>query len=238
MLALTRSAIERYHMIDEGDKIAIGVSGGKDSLTLLCLMRELQRFYNKRFSIIALTIDPCFGGSAADYSEVESLCRQLGIQYIVNVKPFGGILFGAEGPRNPCSLCAKLRRGCLHNIAVEHGCNKLALGHHQDDAVETFLMNLLNGGTAACFKPVTHMSRKNIYVIRPLIFAEEKEVASFAHLNSLPVVKSACPADGITERARIKSLIAQLSKGYDALPKKLAGALQRGNISGWGLHSK
>jgi len=232
LLGLMRSAVERYNMINEGDKIAVGVSGGKDSLALLCLLYELQKFYPRRFSVTALTIDPCFG-EPMDFSGVESLCRKLEIKYIIERKPFGKILLGEKKGARPCSLCAKLRRGCLHNMTREQGCNKLALGHHQDDAAETFLMNLLNGGNAACFSPVTHMSRKDIYVIRPLIFASEREVAAFAGNNRLPVVKSTCPVDGETERARIKALIARLSEDYGALPGKLTGALQRGNISRW-----
>ena len=235
LLSLTRSAIDRYHMIDDGDKIAVGVSGGKDSLSLLCLMHELRQFYPKKFSLTALTVDPCFGGVTADYGEIETLCRRLGIQYILDRKPFGQILIQSESEMRPCGLCAKLRRGCLHNMAVAQGCNKLALGHHQDDAAETFLMNLLNGGTAGCFAPVTHMTRKDIHVIRPLIFAAEEEIAAFAGENHLPVVKSACPVDGATERARIKSLIAELSKDYSALPQKLVGALKKGGINGWGI---
>jgi len=232
LLGLMRSAVERYNMIHEGDRIAVGVSGGKDSLALLCLLCELQKFYPRRFSITALTIDPCFG-QPMDFSNVESLCRRLDVKYIIERKPFGEILSGEKKSSRPCSLCAKLRRGCLHNMTLEQGCNKLALGHHQDDAAETFLMNLLNGGTAACFAPVTHMSRKDIHVIRPLIFAAEREVAAFAQNNALPVVKSSCPVDGATERARIKYLIARLSEDYGALPCKLTGALQRGHINGW-----
>ena len=239
LLGLMRSAVERYNMIEAGDSIAVGVSGGKDSLALLCLLGELQKFYPKRFSLTAVTIDPGFGGQPADYSGTQALCRQMETSYVISQKNFGEILFEPQNgirnknSRHPCSLCAKLRRGCLHNLAIELGCNKLALGHHRDDAAETFLMNLLRGGRASCFAPVTHMDRKGIYVIRPLIFASEGEVAAFAQNNRLPIVKSACPVDGATERARIKSLIAELSKDYDALPQKLVGALQKGGINGW-----
>ena len=230
LLGLFRSAIDRYHMINEGDRIAVGVSGGKDSLALLCLLHELQKFYPKKFSLTALTIDPLFGGEPADYSAVASLCREMDMPYIISSKPLGKIL---KEEARPCSLCAKLRRGILHNLTIEQGCSKLALGHHQDDAAETFLMNLLNGGRINCFSPITHMDRKNIYVIRPMIFASEREVASFAKNNDLPVVKSTCPVDGSTERSRIKSLIAELSEEYEALPQKLVGAMQKDGVNGW-----
>ena len=236
MLGLLRSAIDNYGMIEEGDRIAIGLSGGKDSVALLCLLYELQQFYPKRFSIIALTIDPGFAKS--DYTELVSLCESMNIEHVLSKQPFGKILFEIRKEKRPCSLCAKLRRGCLHSIAIEHECNKIALGHHHDDAAETFLMNILNGGNARCFSPVTYMSRKNIHVIRPLIFAPEHEVALFVKENELPTVKSACPVDGKTERARIKELISQLSKEYAKLPQKLVGALQRGDISDWGLGKK
>ena len=233
MLAVLRCAIERYDMIAPGDSIAVGVSGGKDSLALLCLLARLRLFYPKPFALTALTLDPCFG-EPMDWSPVASLCNALDVPYIVKAAPFGEILFGVEHKNErPCSLCAKMRRGVLHSLCVEYECNKLALGHHQEDAAETFMMNLLRGGRAECFAPVTYMSHKDIYVIRPLIFALERDVAAFARRNNLPITKINCPVDSATERSKIKDLLADLSHDYGDLSKKITGAMTKGGISGW-----
>ena len=229
-----RAAADRYRMISPGDRIAVGVSGGKDSLALLCLLAELRRYYPAPFTLTALSADPCFGGVQSDYSGIAELCRRLEVPFFVRRTALGKIIFEERREKNPCSLCARMRRGILHNMAKEQSCNKLALGHHFDDAVETFFMNLFNGGSLSCFAPKTYLSRKDLWVIRPLVFCEERDLSSLARRCHLPVVKSRCPADGNTERQRIKERIASLEGDYPDLRAKVMGALQRAGRNGWG----
>ena len=180
LLSLTRAAVDKYNMIEAGDKIAVGVSGGKDSLALLYALAKLRDFYPKPFSLVAITLDYQFNGIAEDYTAIEALCKKLQVEYIVRRTNLWEVIFKTRKEKNPCSLCAKMRRGLLHDTAVANGCNKVALGHHLDDAAETFLMNLLNGGKIGCFSPVSYLSNKKLYLIRPLIFAYEKDVAAAA----------------------------------------------------------
>lgn len=230
---LMRAAIDKYNMIDQGDRIAVGVSGGKDSLALLWGLVHLRRYYPKKFEVVALTADPCFDGKEADYSLIESFCKENDVEYIIRRTELAKIVFEDKKPDSPCSLCAKMRRGILHDMAKEHNCNKLALGHHSDDAAETMLMNLFCGGSVACFRPVTYLSIKDITVIRPMIFCDESKITSLAERYNFPVVKSKCPMDKNTERERIGKLIDELSLRYPDLKAKILGALERGNISGW-----
>lgn len=233
LIGKVRAAVEKYQMIDEGDKIAVGVSGGKDSLVLLCALAELSRYYPKHFMVTAITADPCFGGKDTDFSQIERLCSELNVPYIIRKTNLGQVIFEDRKEKNPCSLCAKMRRGILHNICVEEGFNKIALGHHYDDAVQTFLMNLLYGGKIGCFSPKSYLSRKNITMIRPLIFCEEREIRNAAVRMSLPVVKSACPADGVTARKDTEVLISQLEEQFPDLKAKILGAMQRAEIDNW-----
>ncbi|MBQ2774655.1 MAG: tRNA 2-thiocytidine biosynthesis protein TtcA [Clostridia bacterium] len=233
LLSLVRSGCEHYNMIEEGDKIAVGLSGGKDSVALLVSLSELRRFYPNSFSLTAITLDPRFNGKDTDYSELEELCNRLSIPYIIKRTQLGDVIFNIREEKNPCSLCAKMRRGALHDAAKEAGCNKIALGHHMDDAAETFMMNLLNGGNIGSFRPVTYLSRKDIHMIRPMIFVREKDAARVVRKLNLPTVKSNCPADGNTERQQIKEFIASLESKYGDLPPKILGAMQRGSISGY-----
>lgn len=228
-----RAAVDKYGMIENGDKIAVGVSGGKDSLMLLWALAQLQRFYPKNFGLTAITADPCFGGKETDYAAVEKLCGKLGVKYILRRTQLGKIIFEERKEKNPCSLCARMRRGILHNMAKDAGCNKIALGHHYDDAIQTFLMNLLYGGRIGCFSPKTYLSRKNITLIRPLIFCMEKELASGARRLSLPVVKSLCPADGNTSRQTAADIISLLQKSEPDIKAKIMGAMQRAGLDGW-----
>ena len=232
-LSLVRCAVDKYSMIEEGDRIAVGLSGGKDSVALLTALAELRRFYPKSFSVTAITLDPRFDGNNTDYSELEELCRRLDIPYIIKRTDLGNIIFNLRKEKNPCSLCARMRRGSLHDAAKAAGCNKIALGHHMDDAAETFMMNLLNGGTIGSFKPITYLSRKDIYMIRPMILARESDTVRVVRKLQLPVVKSKCPADGSTERQEVKELLASLGKKYGELPPKIIGAMQCGDISGY-----
>lgn len=231
--SIMRAAVDKYNMIEEGDHIAVGVSGGKDSLALLCGLAHLKRYYPKRFRLTALTADPCFDGVETDFSAVEELCRRLGVNLIIKRTELAKVVFEDMRSESPCSLCAKMRRGILHDMAKEAGCNKLALGHHSDDAAETLLMNLFCSGSVACFRPVTYLSNKDLWMIRPMIFASESKISALADRFNLPVVKSRCPMDKNTQREKSKELILNLSKDYPDIKAKLLGALERGNISGW-----
>lgn len=233
LLSLVRAAAEKYNMIENGDRIAVCVSGGKDSVALLKCMAELRRFYPKSFEICAITLDPCFFGTEGDYSDIEKLCSENNIAYTVKRTDLYNVIFETRKEKNPCSLCARMRRGLLHDTAKELGCNKIALGHHLDDAAETFLMNLFSGGRAECFSPVSYLSRKDLYMIRPLIFAYESDIERVVRKDNLPIVKSNCPADENTHREETKMLLRELEKKYPALRQKLIGAMQTGNISGW-----
>jgi len=233
LLSHVRAAIQKYNMIEEGDRIAIGVSGGKDSVALLYSMAQLRHFYPVKFSIYAVTLDMGVGGKRNDFSEITELCRKLDVPYIIKNTEIGKIVFEERKETNPCSLCAKMRRGVLHDTAKELGCNKIALGHHLDDVVQTFYMNLFNEGRIGCFSPVTYLSRKDLYVIRPMIFAFERDVVRAVKSASLPVVKSICPNDGISERKHVKALVASLEKEYKNLRIMTIGALQRASVDGW-----
>lgn len=228
-----RAACQQYEMIKEGDKIAIGVSGGKDSVALLAGMANLRRFYPEKFDITAITLDPRFGGVDGDFSEIEALCRKLDVEYIIKRTQLAEVIFDIRKESNPCSLCARMRRGALHDAAKENGCNKIALGHHLDDVAETFVMNLFNGGTLDCFMPVTYLSRKDIYMIRPMIFARESDCARVVRKEKLPTVKSNCPADGTTERQEVKEMLSALEKKYGDVRSKILGAMQRKEINGY-----
>lgn len=228
-----RSACQQYDMIKEGDRIAVGVSGGKDSVALLAAMANLRIFYPEKFELVAITLDPRFGGEDADYSAIEELCKKYDIEYVIKRTQLAEVIFDIRKESNPCSLCARMRRGALHDAAKAAGCNKIALGHHLDDVAETFIMNLFNGGTLDCFMPVTYLSRKDIYMIRPMIFARESDCARVCRKENLPVVKSKCPADGTTERQEVKDFLNSLEKKYGNVREKILGAMQRKEINGY-----
>ena len=228
-----RAAVDDYNMICDGDRIAVGVSGGKDSLVLLKLMCELKRFYPADFELVAVTLDMRFNGVDGDFTGIKELCDEYGIEYVVKRTQLAEIIFDVRKETNPCSLCSRMRRGILHDSAKELGCNKIALGHHLDDAAETFMMNLLNEGRIGCFAPVTYLSRKDITMIRPLIYARESEVSAAAQRLGLPVIKSLCPEDEHTRREDAKTLLKTLSAEYGDVPEKIIGALQRGGIDRW-----
>ena len=231
VLSYTRRAVDDYNMIEEGDRVAVGISGGKDSMTLLCALADLRRFYPKKFDIVAITIDMGFEGS--DYSAVAEFCDKIGVEYRVIPTQISTVIFDVRKESNPCSLCAKMRRGALHSAAKELGCNRVALGHHFDDVVETFMMNLFFEGRLGCFQPVTYLSRRDLYLIRPMIYMPEKDVRYFASKADLPVVKSLCPADGNTEREEMKKLLASLERQNKGLRYRIFGAIQRGEIDGF-----
>lgn len=233
LLSKTRAAADRYNMFGQNEKIAVGVSGGKDSLMLLRLMSALREFHPSNFELTALCLDPCFNGIENDFSYIEDLCHKLKVPIIIKRSRLGDIIFNERQEKNPCSLCARMRRGILHNMALEAGCTRLALGHHLDDAAATFWMNLTSGGRINCFSPVTYLERKQIYLIRPMIFCREREIISAAARLNLNVIKSRCPADGCTERQKATDMLRELEKAYPNLTEKIISAMQRDNVSGW-----
>ena len=232
LLSYTRRAIDDYSMIEEGDKIAVGVSAGKDSLTLLCAMAYLRRFYPKKFELIAITIDMGFEGGM-DFTPVKELCEKLDVPYHIIPTEISKIIFDVRKESNPCSLCAKMRRGALHTAAKELGCTSVALGHHFDDVVETFMLNLFFEGRLGCFSPVTYLSRVGIKLIRPMIYMPEKDVKEFTNKNVLPVVASLCPADKTTERENMKQLLRSLERDNKGLRYRIFGAITRGELDGF-----
>ena len=231
VLSYVRRGVDDYQMIEDGDKIAVGVSAGKDSLTLLCALAELRRFYPKKFELAAITVDMGFEGS--DFSSIAKLCEELNVPYHIIPTQISTVIFDVRKEKNPCSLCAKMRRGALYGAARELGFNKVALGHHFDDVVETFMLNLFFEGRLGCFQPVTYLSNTQITLIRPMLYMPEKDVRYFASKAELPVVKSVCPADGNTEREEMKKLLASLEKENKGLRYRIFGAIQRGNIDGF-----
>ena len=231
ILSYVRRGVDDYEMIKEGDKIAVGVSAGKDSLALLCAMAALRRFYPKKFELCAITVD--MGFEDFDLTPIRKICEELEVEYHVVPTQIAKIIFDIRKEKNPCSLCAKMRRGALYNYAKEIGCTSVALGHHFDDVVETFMLNLFYEGRLGCFQPVTYLSNTDIYLIRPMIYMPEKDVRYFASKNELPVIKSPCAADGNTEREEMKKLLHGLEMGNKGLRYRIFGAIQRGEIDGF-----
>ncbi len=231
ILSYVRRALDDYGMVCEGDRICVGVSAGKDSLTLLVALAELRRFYPIKYTLSAVTVDLGFEG--ADYSEISELCQRLGIEYKVVKTEIGKVVFDIRKESNPCSLCAKMRRGALHGAAKEMGCNKVALGHHFDDTVETFMLNLFYEGRIGCYSPVTYLSNTELYLIRPMIYVPEKAVKYFTNKADLPVAVSKCPADKNTERESMKLLLKQLEKENKGLRHRIFGAMQKGKVDGF-----
>ncbi len=238
ILGYMRKAIQEFDLIENGDRIAVGVSGGKDSLVLLKGLVLLRRFIGIDYTVTAITLDPHFNGEKGNYEPVAELCRELGVEYVLIDTHIGEIVFDVRKEEHPCSLCARMRRGALHDAAIANGCNKLALGHNFNDVVETFVMNLTIEGRLGCFSPKSYLSRKNITLIRPLVFAPEKDIRSAARRNELPIVKSKCPADGATTRQRIKLELAERDKADRGFSERLFGALRRSGLDGWGYKQK
>jgi len=236
ILSYMRKAIEDYNMIDDGDKVAVALSGGKDSITLLYALHTLRRFYPKHFDIIAITIDPDSDTFKTD--KLEEMCKKLDVEYIIYHSDLSNILFNVREEKNPCSLCANLRRGMLNTIAIEHGCNKLALGHHLDDVIETLLMNMCLNGNIHTFSPVTKFSGKDITIIRPMIYIYEKETRALARKMNFPVVGKCCPKDGFTMREYMKNIVIQMRKDIPKVRENLIGSIIRSNIPGWKKEDK
>ena len=232
ILGLVRRCVTDYDMIQEGETVAVGVSGGKDSLVTLTALARLSKFYQKPFKVVAITVETGVPGMSFD--AVADYCAALGVEYIRANVPIYEIVFLERKEKNPCSLCAKLRRGALSTAMNEHGIKTIALGHHYDDAVETLLMNLLFEGRIGCFQPVTYLSRSDVTQIRPLLYIGEQRSANLAGQLELPVVKSTCPMDHTSKRQEIKNLLTTLSAQYPDLRSKVFGAMQRLPLDGWG----
>ena len=215
---------------------AIAVSGGKDSLVLLNVLAELSRYYPKKFTVMGLTLDM---GYDADYSKVQKMCDDLGVEYKVKKTNIKEIIFDIRKESNPCSLCAKMCRGALNDMAIENGCNKVALGHHNDDVLETFFLSLMHEGRIHCFSPVTYLDRTDMYQIRPMIYVRERDIRGVVKNYDIPVVHNPCPADGYTQRQYMKDLIKRLEKEmYPGLRKRLFRAIQDSAIDGWSDYTK
>jgi tRNA(Ile)-lysidine synthase TilS/MesJ len=226
-----RRAVDDYNMIQAGDKVAVGVSGGKDSMLLLVALNHLKRFYPKPFELEAITIELGFEGM--DFTPVKEMCAELGIPYTCLKTDIKEVVFDVRQESNPCSLCAKMRRGALNNTITEHGVTKLALGHHFDDAVETFMMSLLFEGRLSCFRPVTYLDRSGVTQIRPLVYAGEQKIANVAAALELPIVENPCPQDKASKRYEIKKLLQEMCQSYPDMKSKVFGALQRFPLDGW-----
>lgn len=233
VLSPVRRAVEDFKMIQSKDRICIGVSGGKDSLLLLSAMHKLATFYPQPFTVIGVTID--MGVPGMDINPIRTFCQQEGIEYLVKKTNIYDVVFETRKETNPCSLCAVMRRGALNNIAVELGCNKVALGHNYDDVLETFVMNLIHEGRIGCFRPVTELTRSGISVIRPLIYMSERSIRAAVKRYGLPIVDNPCPANGHTQRQEIKELLIDLERCYSGVKKRMFGALQRSGIDGWSV---
>jgi tRNA(Ile)-lysidine synthase TilS/MesJ len=231
LLSYTRKAVDAYHMIQPNDIIAVGISGGKDSLALLYALKGLQRFYPNPFTIEAITVDLGFGGF--DLSPIVELCQTLDVHYTIVNTEISDVVFNERKEKSPCSLCAKMRKGALIDKAKELSCNKLALGHHKEDIIETMFLSLFYEGRFHTFSPVTYLDRMDITSIRPLMYVPEREIVTFIKDSNIPVVKNPCPEDGYTKREYMKDLIKQLSSEHPGLKDRLFKAIEDSTIKGW-----
>ena len=236
ILSLTRRCVEDYEMIQPGDRIAVGVSGGKDSLVLLMALARLREFYPIPFTVEAVTLDmgAADGRPGMDFSSIAELCQELEVPYTILNSEIQHIIFDIRKEKNPCSMCAKMRRGALHEAMKQRGLTKIALGHHYDDAVETFFLSLIFEGRLSCFQPVTYLDRTGITQIRPLLYCGENLIRRTAQRLQLPVVENPCPADGNTRRQEIKELVYELQGRYPGLKARTFGAMQRLPLPAWG----
>ena len=231
LLSLTRQAIDAYGMIKENDKIAVGISGGKDSLTLLYALSHLRKFYPDKFDIVAVTVD--LGFDNLNLEEIREFCKKLGVEYQIIKTQIAEVVFQVRKESNPCSLCAKMRKGALNDAIKELGCNKVAYAHHRDDIIETMLLSLLFEGRFYAFSPKTFLDRMQLTVIRPMMYVPEVDVIGFRNKYQLPVAKNPCPADGATKREYAKQLVRQLNLENPGVKDRMFHAITNGNIEGW-----
>lgn len=234
LLSYLRRGVQQYNLIEEGDKIAVGLSGGKDSTLLILALNRLRRFLGVRFDIVGVTLDLQVNNTPTDFSPLEKLMEKEEIEYHIVRTDIGQIVFHKRKESNPCSLCARMRRGLLHDTANQLNCNKVALGHHKDDALETFFMNLFNEGRIGCFSPKSYLSRKDLTLIRPFALVEESYLINLAQRENIPIVESGCTIDGHTERENMKQFIKKLELERPGVKTQVFGALVRGDIDGWG----
>ena len=230
LIGLVRRCVEDYHMIESGDRIGVGVSGGKDSLALLVFLAELKKYNHKPFTLEAITVDM---GLGMDFSGIQNLCDQLEVPLTIVKTEIAPIIFDHRKEKNPCSMCSKMRRGALNQALLDKGLNKLALGHHYDDAVETFVMSLIYEGRISCFQPVTDLDRTGIIQIRPMLYIHERTIDSFVQRMNLPVLTNRCPVDKHTKREEVKELVYDLSAKYPDLKERIFGAMQRLPLPAW-----
>ena len=231
LYSYVRRAMDDYSMVDDGDKIAVGVSGGKDSLALLYALSGLRKFYPKKFDIVALTVN--LGFENQDFNLIKDFCKNLDVECKIIDTEIGDIVFHKRRESNPCSLCAKMRKGALNQAIKEMGCNKIAYAHHKDDIIETMLLSLIFEGRFYSFSPKTYLDRTDLTVIRPMMFVDEKDVIGFKNKYQLPVVKSKCPVDGYTKRQYVKELLRQLNHENPGVRERMFHAILDGNIEGW-----
>ena len=229
LFSYVRRAVSDYNMIQSGDKIAIGISGGKDSLALLYALNGLRKFYPKSFDIVAITIDLNFG--IQDLSKIEDFCNKMDVEYHVIKTDIADIVFNERKETNPCSLCAKMRKGSLNEFAKELGCNKIAYGHHKDDLIETMFLSLIYEGRFHCFSPVTYLDRMDLTVIRPLMYIPEMDIIGFANKYELPIAKSKCPVDGHTKREYVKNLVKHLNEENPGCKERFFSAILKGGFN-------
>lgn len=233
ILSTVRQAVDKYGMIEENDTVAVGLSGGKDSIALLASLDRLKSFYPKKFSVVGISVDMGFDDAGDIFAPVREFCAEHEIPYHIKKTKIKEIVFDVRKEKNPCSLCAKLRRGALVSCARELGAGKLALGHHLDDAAETFMLTLVNEGRIGCYSPVTVYEDTAVTVIRPLIYTREADIRSLVKKENLPVVKSPCPEDGNTDRAEIKNVIRELEINHRGLKKRIITAMEKRGLDGW-----
>ena len=231
LLSQVRRAVDGYDMIESGDTVGVGVSGGKDSMALVCALKALSRFYSLPFTVKAITLET--GTPGFDPDPVKRLCEDIDVELIINKTDIYQIVFELRKESNPCSLCANLRRGALYDTAVANGIKKVALGHHYDDALETFFMNLFNEGRIACFSPVTYLDRTGVTLIRPFIYTPEADIKRFINAENIALAGKTCPADGFTDREKMKNMIREFERADHGFKKRVFGAIERGGVSGF-----
>ncbi|MBR5528876.1 MAG: adenine nucleotide alpha hydrolase family protein [Oscillospiraceae bacterium] len=231
LIGLVRRCTQDYNMIKPCDRIGVGVSGGKDSIALLVFLAELRKYNHIPFDLEAVTVDL---GFSMDFAPIEDLCKKLEVPFTLVKTEIAPVIFDYRMEKNPCSMCAKMRRGAINQALLDRGLNKLALGHHYDDAVETFMMSLLYEGRISCFQPVTDLDRTGIIQIRPMLYIHEQTIDNFVTRENLPIVKNRCPVDKRTKREEIKKLVYDLSGTYPDLKERIFGAMQRLPLPEWG----
>ena len=231
VLSLVRRACDDYNMIEDGDKIAVGISGGKDSLTLLTALAHMRRFYPKKYELVAITIDLGFNNLNLD--KITEFCKNLDVEYVIVKTDIAQIVFEERKEKSPCSLCAKMRKGALNDAMKAKGVNKIAYAHHKDDVVDTMMMSLIYEGRFHTFAPVTYLDRTDLHVIRPLIYMNEVDVIGFVNKNNIPVVKSPCPVDKHTKREYVKDLLKDLNRENPGVKQRMFTAIKDSNLNGW-----